>query len=62
MIIKILFVAFVGFSGGLAVGAGFVAFLTVLGVIDIIIDTIDVGKKKEVARGNAQCRLVLFFT
>lgn len=33
MIIKILFVAFIGFSGGLAVGSGFVAFLTVLGVI-----------------------------
>lgn len=31
--IKILFVIFIGFSGGIAVGAGFVAFLTVLGVI-----------------------------
>ncbi|MDP4162498.1 MAG: stage V sporulation protein AB [Bacillota bacterium] len=33
MIIKILFTAFIGFAGGLAVGAGFVAFLTVLGII-----------------------------
>ncbi|PLT34814.1 stage V sporulation protein AB [Bacillus sp. V5-8f] len=30
---KIIFAAFVGFAGGLAVGAGFVAFLTVLKVI-----------------------------
>ncbi|MBA4537300.1 stage V sporulation protein AB [Bacillus aquiflavi] len=33
MTIKILFVIFSGFAGGLAVGAGFVAFLTVLGII-----------------------------
>ncbi|UII54704.1 stage V sporulation protein AB [Cytobacillus spongiae] len=33
MTISILFVIFVGFAGGLAVGSGFVAFLTVLGVI-----------------------------
>lgn len=30
---KILLVALVGFAGGLAVGAGFVAFITVLGII-----------------------------
>ncbi|WP_071460024.1 stage V sporulation protein AB [Bacillus massilinigeriensis] len=33
MTIKILFVIISGFGGGLAVGAGFVAFLTVLGLI-----------------------------
>ena len=33
MIIQICSVLFVGLAGGLAVGAGFVAFLTVLGVI-----------------------------
>lgn len=33
MTINILLIIFIGFSGGLAVGAGFVAFLTVLGVI-----------------------------
>ncbi|NSL50454.1 stage V sporulation protein AB [Calidifontibacillus erzurumensis] len=33
MTLKILFTILVGFAGGLAVGAGFVAFLTVLGVI-----------------------------
>ena len=33
MNIKVLMVIFTGFSGGVAVGAGFVAFLTVLGVI-----------------------------
>ncbi len=33
MIIKIIVVIFIGLAGGLAVGAGFVAFLTVLGVI-----------------------------
>jgi len=33
MTIKILFVIFIGLAGGLAVGAGFVAFLTVLGII-----------------------------
>ncbi|MBU8879185.1 stage V sporulation protein AB [Bacillus sp. FJAT-29790] len=33
MTINILFVIFVGFAGGLAVGSGFVAFLTVLGVL-----------------------------
>ncbi|WP_066312690.1 stage V sporulation protein AB [Bacillus sp. FJAT-29814] len=33
MTIKILAVIFVGLASGLAVGAGFVAFLTVLGVI-----------------------------
>lgn len=33
MIIKIILTAFVGFAGGIAVGAGFVAFLSVLGVI-----------------------------
>ncbi|MCH1624819.1 stage V sporulation protein AB [Ferdinandcohnia quinoae] len=33
MIIKILLIIFIGFASGLAVGAGFVAFLTVLGVI-----------------------------
>ncbi len=32
MIIKI-FTIFIGFSGGLSVGAGYVAFLTVLGII-----------------------------
>ena len=33
MMIREFVVAFVGFAGGLAVGSGFVAFLTVLGVI-----------------------------
>ncbi|WP_442600380.1 stage V sporulation protein AB [Neobacillus sp. D3-1R] len=33
MSIKILIVLFIGLAGGLAVGTGFVAFLTVLGVI-----------------------------
>src|SRR4051812_6027152 len=33
MIIKLLFTVFIGFSGGLSVGAGYVAFLTVLGII-----------------------------
>jgi stage V sporulation protein AB len=33
MTIEIVFVMFIGLAGGLAVGAGFVAFLTVLGVI-----------------------------
>jgi stage V sporulation protein AB len=33
MIIKILIVIFIGFAGGLTVGAGFVAFLVVLGII-----------------------------
>ncbi|MFB6465939.1 stage V sporulation protein AB [Cytobacillus sp. Hz8] len=33
MIIEILFIIFIGFAGGLAVGSGFVAFLTVLGII-----------------------------
>lgn len=33
MMIKSLFIIFIGLAGGLAVGAGFVAFLTVLGII-----------------------------
>ncbi|MGM9925949.1 MAG: stage V sporulation protein AB [Bacillus sp. (in: firmicutes)] len=33
MILQILSVVFIGFAGGLAVGLGFVAFLTVLGVM-----------------------------
>jgi stage V sporulation protein AB len=33
MTISILIVMFIGFAGGLAVGTGYVAFLTVLGVI-----------------------------
>ncbi|MEH6945236.1 stage V sporulation protein AB [Bacillus sp. JJ722] len=33
MILQIISILFVGFAGGLAVGSGFVAFLTVLGVI-----------------------------
>jgi stage V sporulation protein AB len=33
MIIKIAFIIFLGLAGGLAVGSGFVAFLTVLGII-----------------------------
>lgn len=33
IVIQIISVIFVGLAGGLAVGAGFVAFLTVLGVI-----------------------------
>lgn len=31
--INVLFVIFIGLAGGLAVGSGFVAFLTVLGII-----------------------------
>ncbi|MBD1378688.1 stage V sporulation protein AB [Metabacillus arenae] len=33
MIINIILVLFIGFAGGIAVGSGFVAFLTVLGII-----------------------------
>ncbi|WLR43801.1 stage V sporulation protein AB [Bacillus carboniphilus] len=33
MTLKAIFTVFIGFSGGFAVGGGFVAFLTVLGVI-----------------------------
>ncbi|HWO97492.1 MAG TPA: stage V sporulation protein AB [Bacillus sp. (in: firmicutes)] len=33
MSLNVLFTIFIGLAGGLAVGAGFVAFLTVLGVI-----------------------------
>lgn len=33
MTISIVMVMFIGFAGGLAVGSGFVAFLTVLGII-----------------------------
>ena len=33
MIVSILFVIFVGLGGGLTVGAGFVAFLTVMGIV-----------------------------
>ncbi|MFD2445918.1 stage V sporulation protein AB [Bacillus sp. CGMCC 1.16607] len=33
MTINVIIVVFIGFAGGLAVGTGFVAFLTVLGVI-----------------------------
>lgn len=33
MIISIVFIIFLGFAAGLAVGSGFVAFLTVLGII-----------------------------
>lgn len=33
MTINIIVVLFIGFAGGLAVGSGFVAFLTVLGII-----------------------------
>lgn len=33
MIINLLFIMFIGFSSGVVVGGGFVAFLTVLGII-----------------------------
>lgn len=33
MILQVISILFIGLAGGLAVGAGFVAFLTVLGVI-----------------------------
>lgn len=33
MVIKIAFVIFIGLASGIAVGSGFVAFLTVLGII-----------------------------
>lgn len=33
MTIKVLFIVFIGLASGLAVGSGFVAFLTVLGII-----------------------------
>ncbi|MBE4910361.1 stage V sporulation protein AB [Bacillus luteolus] len=33
MAVKVLLIIFIGFAGGLAVGAGFVAFLAVLGII-----------------------------
>ncbi|MDA1474999.1 stage V sporulation protein AB [Bacillus changyiensis] len=37
MTIKLLFISFLGLAGGVAVGSGFVAFLTVLGVIPRLI-------------------------
>ncbi|RFU67783.1 stage V sporulation protein AB [Peribacillus saganii] len=37
MSVKILFAAFIGLAGGLAVGAGFVAFISVLGIIPRLI-------------------------
>jgi stage V sporulation protein AB len=33
MILKVILLIFIGFAGGLVVGSGFVAFLTVLGII-----------------------------
>nr|WP_295971728.1 stage V sporulation protein AB [uncultured Bacillus sp.] len=33
MIINLVFVIFLGFAGGVSVGAGYVAFLTVLGIV-----------------------------
>lgn len=33
MVINLVFVIFLGFAGGVSVGAGYVAFLTVLGII-----------------------------
>jgi stage V sporulation protein AB len=33
MVIKFIFIIFIGFAGGFSVGAGYVAFLTVLGII-----------------------------
>ena len=33
MVIKLAFVIFIGFAGGVSVGAGYVAFLAVLGII-----------------------------
>lgn len=33
MVLNLLFVIFLGFAGGVSVGAGYVAFLTVLGII-----------------------------
>lgn len=33
MIISVIFIIFLGLAGGIAVGSGFVAFLTVLGII-----------------------------
>ncbi|ARV99250.1 Stage V sporulation protein [Bacillus subtilis subsp. subtilis] len=33
MIVSVLFIIFVGLGGGITVGAGFVAFLTVMGII-----------------------------
>ena len=33
MIISVIFIIFLGLAGGVAVGSGFVAFLTVLGII-----------------------------
>ncbi|MGC4376421.1 stage V sporulation protein AB [Fictibacillus sp. Mic-4] len=33
MILNILITIFIGFAGGIAVGSGFVAFLTVLGIV-----------------------------
>lgn len=37
MAVTVLFVIFIGLAGGIAVGSGFVAFLTVLGVIPRLI-------------------------
>lgn len=33
MTIKVILILFIGFAGGIAVGSGFVAFLTVLGIV-----------------------------
>lgn len=47
MIINILFVIFIGLAGGLTVGAGFVAFLAVLGIIPRLIQLSKTMKKTQ---------------
>lgn len=44
MIIKLAIVVFIGLAGGLAVGAGFVAFLSVLGIIPRLTQLSKTGK------------------
>lgn len=48
MTFKILFSAFIGLAGGVAVGSGFVAFLTVLGIIPRLVQ---LSKTKRFVRG-----------
>ena len=45
MIIKSLFIIFIGLAGGLSVGAGYVAFLTVLGIIPRLTQLIENNEK-----------------
>ncbi len=54
-IIVNFFQALIGFSGGIAVGAGFVAFLTVLGVIPRMVQ---LTKRKKLVKVYGACVLI----